>query len=84
MKHHTHPNITKGESGIKAAIRIHGADAVFTAAAKEDFKLLKTMGIEAYDSSDAAYIGMTAYKSMTPEEKEALYQEALADDPLGP
>ena len=68
------------ESEIKTAIRIHGADAVFTAAAYENFKSLKTMGLEAYEDSDADYITTIVYKSMTPEEKEALYQEALADD----
>ena len=72
------------ESEIKTAIQLHGADAVFTTAAYEDFKALKAMGIEAYDSSDADYITTIVYRSMTPEEKEALYQEALADDPLAP
>lgn len=45
---------------IKKAIRIHGTDAVFTAAGEcEDFQPLRAMGLEVYDISDAAYIGMT-------------------------
>lgn len=75
------------ESEVKAAIKIHGADAVFTASAAgecEDYEPLRAMGLEAYDISDADYIGTVVYDSMTPEEKEALYQEALADDPAVP
>ena len=50
----------------------------------KNFEPLRAMDFEVYDISDAAYIGMTVYKSMTQEEKEALYKEALADDPLAP
>jgi len=75
------------ESEIIEAIQKYGADAVLTASAAgecENFEPLRAMGIECYDISDVTYIGMTVYNSMTPEEKDVLYQEALADDPIGP
>ena len=65
---------------VEEAIKIHGTDAVFTASAAgacEDFEPLRAMGIEVYDISDAEYIGRVVYHSMTPEEKDQLYQEAL-------
>jgi hypothetical protein len=73
------------KSEIRTAIQEYGADAVFTAAgACENLEPLRAMDLDVYDISDADYIGTVVYNSMTPEEKESLYQEALADDPLGP
>jgi hypothetical protein len=72
---------------IEKAIQQYGADAVFTAAAAgacEDFEPLRAIGLEAYDISDADYIGQVVYKSMTPEEQDMLYQEAVASDPAVP
>ncbi len=72
---------------IDDAIKLHGADAVFTAASAgecEVFEPLRAMGLEAYNISDATYIGQMVYDSMSQEEKDLLYREALADDPAAP
>lgn len=42
------------------------------------------MGVEAYDDSDASHIICVVYDSMTAAEKDRLYREALADDPVVP
>jgi hypothetical protein len=67
------------EPEIKKAIKIHGADAVFTAAAAgvcEGYEPLKAMGLHVDTIGDAEQIGIAAYEELTAKGKGAYYLEA--------
>jgi hypothetical protein len=67
---------------IKESIQIHGADAVFTAAAAgtcEDYGPLRAMGLHICTIDEAEQISLTVYRHMTAEEKAALHWEASQD-----
>jgi len=67
---------------IEEAIKIHGADAVFTASAAracEDYGPLRAMGLHVDTLDEADQIGDAVYDSMTTEEKAALHWEASQD-----
>jgi hypothetical protein len=70
------------ELEIKAAIKIHGPDAVFTAAAAgecEDFEPLRAMGLDVSTIREAEQISLSVYRQMSTEEKISLYWEANQD-----
>ena len=59
---------------IEEAIQIYGADAVFTAVSAgecEDFEPRKAMGLHIGTIDKAERISLTAYCSMTTEEKSS-------------
>jgi hypothetical protein len=67
---------------LDEAIKLHGADAVFTAAsagACENFEPLKAMGLHVDTIEAADQISTAVYRSMSAEEKAALYWEAAQD-----
>ena len=67
---------------IEEAIKIHGADAVFTASAAgacEDYEPLRALGLHVDTIGDAEQIGIAAYEELTAKEKGAYYWEARQD-----